>query len=131
MTLYLLDTDTVSFALRGEGNVASAILSKTPSQVAISSLTLGELRFGAEKRKSRKLHKLIDVFAEAVQVLSFDAAAANHFGKLAALLQRRGTPIGTIDTMIAGHAQASSRILVTNNAKHFSRVPGLKSENWL
>jgi tRNA(fMet)-specific endonuclease VapC len=131
MTLYLLDTDAVSFALRGAGNVAATILSKRPSQIAISSLTLGELRFGAEKRKSRKLHKLVDVFAETVDTLPFDAVAANQFGKLCALLERRGTPIGTIDTMIAGHAQALDRVLVTNNAKRFTRVPGLKLENWL
>lgn len=131
MTLYLLDTDTVSFALRGAGNVAATILSKRPSQIAISSLTLGELRFGAEKRKSQKLHKLVDVFAETVEVVPFDAAAANHFGKLGALLGRRGTPIGAIDTMIAGHAQSLARVLVTNNRKHFARVPGLKLENWL
>jgi tRNA(fMet)-specific endonuclease VapC len=131
MTLYLLDTDTVSFALRGVGNVAVTILSKRPSEIAISSLTLGELRFGAEKRKSRKLHKLVDVFAETVEVLPFDASAANHFGKLCALLERRGTPIGAIDTMIASHAQALDRVLVSNNGKHFARVPGLQLENWL
>jgi tRNA(fMet)-specific endonuclease VapC len=131
MTFYLLDTDTVSFALRGAGSVAVTILSKRPSQIAISSLTLGELRFGAEKRKSRKLHKLVDVFSETVEVLPFDAVAANHFGKLCALLERRRTPIGMIDTMIAGHAQALDRVLVTNNGKHFTRVPGLKLENWL
>ncbi len=131
MTLYVLDTDTVSFALRGAGNVATTLLTKRPSQIAISSLTLGELRFGAEKRKSRKLHKLVDVFAETVEIIPFDAAAANHFGKLCALLERRGTPIGTIDTMIAGHARALDRVLVTNNGKHFGRVPGLKLENWL
>lgn len=131
MTVYLLETDTVSFALRGEGNVAPTLLSKPPSQIGISSLTLGELRFGAEKRKSRKLQKLVDVFAGTVEVIPFDATAANHFGKLSALLERRGTPIGTIDTMIAAHAQSLGRIFVTNNGQHFSRVPGLKLENWL
>lgn len=131
MSLYLLDTDTVSFALRGEGNVAAMLLSKRPSQIAISSLTLGELRFGAEKRKSRKLHKLVDVFADTVEVVPFDANAANHFGRLSALLARRGTPIGAIGTMIAAHAQSLDRVLVSNNGKHFSKVPGLKHENWL
>lgn len=130
MSLYLLDTDTVSFALRGEGNVAAMLLSKRPSQIAMSSLTLGELRFGAEKRKSRKLHKLVDVFADTVEVVPFDANAANHFGRLSALLARRGTPIGAIDTMIAAHAQSLDRVLVSNNGK-FSKVPRLKHENWL
>jgi tRNA(fMet)-specific endonuclease VapC len=131
MNSYLLDTDTVSFALRGDGNVAATLLSQKPSQLGMSSLTLGELRFGAEKRKSKKLTKLIDVFSETIEVIAYDAQAATHFGKLCALLQRRGTPIGIVDTMIAAHAQSLGRILVTNNGRHFSRVPGLKLENWL
>jgi len=131
MTAYLLDTDTVSFALRGDGNVAVTMLSQKPSQLAISSLTLGELRFGAEKRKSKKLHHLIDVFVGTIEVLAYGAEAATYFGKLCALLQRRGTPIGTVDTMIAAHAQSLDRVLVTNNGRHFSRVAGLKLENWL
>ena len=131
MSLFLLHTDTVSFALRGAGNVATTLLLQKPSQIAISSVTLGELRYGAEKRKSKKLHGLIDVFCGTVEVLPYDGMAANHFGKLCALLQRRGTPIGTSDTMIAAHAQSVERVLVTNNGRHFSRVPGLKLENWL
>jgi len=131
MSLFLLDTDTVSFALRGAGNVATTLLLQTPSQVAISAVTLGELRFGAEKRKSKKLHTLIDVFCGTIEVLPYDGEAAIHFGKLCVLLQRRGTPIGISDTMIAAHAQSAGRVLVTNNVRHFSRVPGLKLENWL
>lgn len=131
MSAYLLDTDTVSFALRGVGNVASTLVLHKPSQIAISAISLGELRYGADKRKSKKLHGLIDVFCSTVEVLAYDAHAATHFGKLCSLLQRRGTPIGVADTMIAAHAQALGRVLVTNNARHFSRVPGLKLENWL
>lgn len=131
MSSYLLDTDTVSYALRGTGNVGATLLALKPSQVAISALTLGELRFGAEKRKSKKLHRLINVFCESVEVFAFDARAAAQFGSLCALLPRRGAPIGVTDTLIAAHAQALGRILVTNNSRHFSKVPGLKLENWL
>lgn len=130
MTFYLLDTDTVSFALRGEGNVAESLLSRKPSQLAVSSLTVGELRFGAEKRKSKKLHRLIDSFLTGIGVLPFDLDAANHFGKLCAQLTRRGTPIGVVDTMIASHALALGRVLVTNNSRHFAKVTGLTLENW-
>ena len=131
MSLYLLDTDTVSFALRGQGKVAEEILARKPSHLAVSAITVGELRFGAEKRKSKKLHRLIDTFIGALEVLAFDEEAANAFGKLCAQLYKRGTPIGALDTMIAAHAQAAGRILVTNNLRHFSRVSGLKLENWL
>ena len=67
---------------------------------------------------------------ETIEVLDFDASAAAHFGKLGAALARRGVPIGPLDTMIAAHAQALGRVLVTNDTRHFSRVPGLALENW-
>jgi tRNA(fMet)-specific endonuclease VapC len=70
MPQYMLDTDTVSFALRGQGRVAVRLLEHRPSQLCISSITLAELRFGAEARRSRKLHGLISTFVESVRVLS-------------------------------------------------------------
>ena len=131
MTLkYMLDTDSVSFALRGRGNVGTRILDHKPSALCISVITLGELRFGAHKRDSKKLHKLIDTFAESGAPQDFDVDAADEYGRLAAALSQRGTPIGSFDAMIAAHALARKLILVTNNEKHFRRVPGLKIENW-
>lgn len=131
MAAYMLDTDTVSFALRGQGRVATRLLAHQPSEICMSSLTLAELRYGADLRRSRKLHRLIDTFADSVDVADFDRAAADRFGGLGALLSRRGVPIGTVDTLIAAHALALGLTLVTNNEKHFTRVPGLKIETWL
>jgi tRNA(fMet)-specific endonuclease VapC len=128
---YMLDTDSVSYALRGQGNVASCILEHGPSELCMSVITLAELRFGADRRSSRKLHRLIDTFAESVMPLPFDTAAATRFGRLAADLASKGTPIGGFDAMIAAHAMAEKLVLVTNNAKHFGRVAGLRCENWL
>jgi tRNA(fMet)-specific endonuclease VapC len=127
---YMLDTDTVSFALRGQGNVAKKMLANTPSQLCISSITLAELRFGADRRNSTKLHRLIDAFVSTVAVQPFDQDSADEFGRLANVLADRGEPIGEADTYIAAHAKASNAILVTNNIKHFARVAGLKIENW-
>lgn len=126
----MLDTDSVSYALRGEGNVAGRILQHRPSELCISAITLAELRFGAHKRGSRKLHRLIEVFAESVAAVPFDADAADAFGRLAADLALRGTPIGTLDAMIAAHALVQKVVLVTHNRKHFARVPQLRSESW-
>jgi len=128
---YMLDTDSVSYALRGHGDIASRILERKPSELCISSITLAELRFGADKRKSKKLHRLIDSFTESITPLAFDTDAAAHFGRLAADLARRGTPIGGFDAMIAAHALSQKVVLVTNNAKHFGRVAGLRCENWV
>jgi tRNA(fMet)-specific endonuclease VapC len=126
----MLDTDTVSFALRGQGRVAARLLEKSPSDLCMSSLTLAELRFGAEAKRSRKLHRLIDVFAEGVPAVPFDARAAGRFGSVAAALSRAGTPIGIVDTLIAAQALDLGLILVSNNTQHFKRAPGLKLENW-
>lgn len=131
MTLrYMLDTDSVSFALRGHGSVGARILDHKPSELCISVVTLGELRFGAHKRDSKKLHKLIDTFAESVVPQDFDTDAADEYGRLAAVLTQRGMPIGAFDTMIAAHALARKLTLVTSNERHFRRVPGLKIQNW-
>jgi tRNA(fMet)-specific endonuclease VapC len=128
--LYMLDTDMVSFALRGIGRVGAELLMRAPSEVCISAVTLAELRYGADHRQSRKLHGLIDSFTASVIVMPFDEAAATAFGKAAAELARAGTPIGELDTMIAAHALSLDLTLVTNNTKHFNRVSRLRIENW-
>ncbi len=131
MPQYMLDTDTVSFALRGRGRVAARLLEHRPSQLCISSITLAELRFGAEARRSRKLHSLIRTFVEAVAVVPFDQLAADCFARVAVALARRGEPIGTFDTLMAAHALSLRLTFVTNNTAHFRRVVGLKTENWV
>lgn len=131
MARYLLDADTVSYALRGQGQVAARILLHPPSDIAISSLTLAELGFGAEKKKSTKQRRAIRSFVQDVAVVPFDQAAADQFATLASVLARKGTPIGILDTLVAAHALALGLTVVTNNTRHFARVPGLKIENWL
>lgn len=128
---YMLDTDTVSLALRGRGNVAARLLEHRPSELCMSSITLAELRYGAQVHESPKLHRLISTFAETIEVVSFDEAAAGRFGVIATALARRGAPIGTFDTLIAAHALSLRLTLVTNNTRHFTRVPGLATETWV
>ncbi len=130
MPQYMLDTDMVSFALRGQGRVAVHLLEHRPSEICISSITLAELRYGAEARRSRKLHRLISTFVETIEVVAFDQSAAGRFATVAAGLARRGEPIGTFDTLMAAHALSLRRTFVTNNTKHFARVVGLETENW-
>jgi tRNA(fMet)-specific endonuclease VapC len=127
----MLDTDTVSYALRGEGGVGKRILEHRPSELCISSITVAELRFGAGRRNSAKLHRLIDAIASNVEVMPFDEACAEQFGRVATELKVRGTPIGEFDVLIAAHALTLGLTLVTNNATHFGRVRGLKIENWV
>ena len=130
MPAFMLDTDSVSFALRGQGAVARRILEHRPSELCISSITLAELRYGADLRGSRKLHRQIDAFVGSVQVLSFDAEAARAFGVVGQRVSRAGTPIGGFDALIAAHALSAGLVLVTHNVRHFARVPGLESQDW-
>ena len=130
MLSFLLDTDTVSYILRGQGPAASRLTEHKPSEVCISALTLAELRFGAERRRPKRLHRIIDVFIASVEVAPFDAACGAAFGRVQAALEAKGTPIGTLDTLIASHAIALNLTLVTNNSKHFSKVRGLRAVNW-
>ncbi len=130
MPRYLLDADTVSYALRGQGQVATRILEHAPSELCISAITLAELRFGAESKKSQKLRRAIRGFVKDVAVVAFDEAAAERFAEVAADLAGSGTPIGVFDTLIAAQALALGLIVVTNNTRHFGRVAGLKVENW-
>ena len=127
----MLDTDSVSFALRGRGNVGAHLRARRPSEVCLSVISLAELRHGADLHGSKKLHRLIDAFTSAVQVVPFDEAAAASFGKVSADLAESGTPIGDFDALIAAHALSLRTIVVTNNTKHFGCVKGLKIENWL
>jgi tRNA(fMet)-specific endonuclease VapC len=127
----MLDTDSVSFALRGHGGVGARILEHRPSELCISAITLSELRYGAERRDSSKLRAAIDAFIADVAVLPFDDVCASNFGVLAAALAKRGTPIGDFDVLIAAHATTVEATLVTNNVKHFARVERLLVENWV
>ena len=125
------DGRSVGYALRGHGDVAETIKKQRPSELCLSAITLAELRFGADRKGSRKLHGLIDVHAAAIEVAPFDERAAAEFGRVGSVLAERGTPIGELDGLIAAHAVALRCTLVTNNTRHFSKVPGLSLENWL
>lgn len=127
----MLDTDSVSFAIRGAGHVGERIVVHKPSELCISAITLAELRFGAERRSSQKLHRAIEAFVRNVSVVAFDEDCAATYGRVGAKLAAKGEIIGDTDAMIAAHAITLGVTLVTNNSRHFSRVPGLKIENWL
>ena len=131
--LFLLDTDTCSYAIRNASTRLDARLATaSPDSLALSAVTRAELMFGLEKRGNpRALTRLVHGFLDRVAVMPWDAQAAGHFAQLRALLERNGTPIGIFDTMIAGHALALKATLVTNNQKHFQKVKAPKIENWL
>lgn len=129
---YLLDTNILSDLVRHpQGTVASRIASAGEDTVCTSIVVAAELRFGAIKSGSRKLAKTVDLILSALEVLPLEAPADQHYGKVRHHLSRQGIPIGPNDLLIAAHALAADLTLVTANSREFSRVPGLKVENWL
>lgn len=128
----MLDTDAASYLIRGHSRALDARVARTaPEELCISAVTRGELLYGVRvKPGAHRLEKLVDQFLMRVPSLAWDAAAATHFAGVAAAMHQSGTPIGTMDAMIAGHALATQLILVTNNLRHFDRVAGLVIENW-
>ena len=132
MLKYLLDTNIVIYVVKNRPAVARERFTRHQGQLAISTVTLMELVYGAEK-SSQPERNLRDVegLAARLDVLPYDEPAAIHTAQIRAVLARQGTPIGPYDQMIAGHARASGLTLVSNNTREFQRVPGLLLENWI
>jgi tRNA(fMet)-specific endonuclease VapC len=97
----------------------------------ISSIVLGELETGIRKSHRQAWHaELLHRFLTRIAVIDFDSAAARHYGEIRAHLERRGTPIGPLDQLIAAHARSLGLTLITTNLREFKRVPGLKCQAW-
>lgn len=131
MLKYLLDTNIVIYTLNDRPAKVRAAFKQHAGEMCLSSISLGELIYGAEKsaQVERNLG-VIEGLAARLTIQPFDAQAAMHFGQLRAELARSGRLIGPYDMMIAGQARALGLILVTNNRREFDRVPGLRVENW-
>ncbi len=130
---YLLDTDTCSYILRSKPLSFLEKLQSVPmNDVLVSVVTVAELRYGVEKLVSPRLtQRVVDDFLAYLNVLPWCEAITPFYARIRHDLQTRGTLIGAMDLMIAAHALQEGAILVTNNTKHFSKVTGLKLENWV
>jgi len=131
MLKYLLDTNIVIYTIKNRPRQVRRRFQAHHGRMGISSVSLGELVFGAEhsEQVERNLAD-IEAMVARLEVLPFEEKAAYHFGQLRAALYRTGQPIGPYDMMIAGQARALGLILVTNNVKEFGLVPGLVLEDW-
>ena len=129
---YLLDTDTCVFWLRGNASVHARLSATGPDDIALTVITLAELRYGAAcSARPVANHQAIDDFASGLSVLNVLPDIASTFGDLKAQLRQEGQLIEDMDLMIAATARVHQLTLVTNNLSHFGRVPELPMENWL
>lgn len=132
MLQYMLDSDICIYLNKRHPSKLSERFNRLAEQICISTITLAELYFGAEKSE-RRIENLeaLDRFFGRLEILEFSRKAASHFAQLRVELQRAGTPIGPYDLLIGAHARAEGLILVTNNEREFRRLPGLRVENWI
>ncbi len=130
---YLLDTNICIYIQRRKPNEVLVRFQKLkPGDAAISVVTWGELLYGAEKSRQRKMAlQLLEEFQTFIPVLSMPENAGKTHGKIRATLESGGTPMGNNDLWIAAHAKAAGLTVVTNNEREFQHVPGLKVQNWV
>ena len=129
---YMLDTNICIYSIKHKPEqVFHRLQEHDPSEICISSVTYAELVHGVEKSQAVDKNRLaLTLLLSNIEILDFDANAAEAYGKIRAELEKRGTPIGPLDMMIAGHARSLGYTVVTNNTKEFSRIKELKLENW-
>ncbi|MDC9613401.1 tRNA(fMet)-specific endonuclease VapC [Xenorhabdus khoisanae] len=131
MIKYLLDTNIVIFTIKRRPESLLPKFNQHASQLAISTITLAELIFGAEKSSNpEKNLATVEDFTSRLTVLPYDEQAAFHYGNIRAVLEKQGKRIGDNDLHIAGHARSKGLIVVTNNTREFNRVDGLRVEDW-
>ncbi len=130
---YLLDTNIcIYIAKHNPACVRERFARHHASELAMSAITLGELRYGAEKSQaSKRALSTIDQLTSLIQVVDVDKATGEHYGQIRADLQGSGQIIGNNDLWLAAHARSNNWVLVTNNVREFIRVPGLQVENWV
>jgi tRNA(fMet)-specific endonuclease VapC len=133
MMKYMLDTNTCIYIIKRKPvEVINRFRQFQISQVSISSITLSELEYGVIKSSNpEQNHLALAQFLAPIEILPYDNGAAQHYGELRLHLEKHGTPIGSLDMLIAAHALSTGCILITNNVKEFERVPNLKINNWV
>lgn len=133
MMKYMLDTNTCIYIIKRKPvEVIDRFRQLQISQVSISSITLSELEYGVIKSsKPGQNHLALAQFLAPIEILPYDNGAAQHYGELRLYLEKQGTPIVSLDMLIAAHALSTGCILVTNDIKEFERVPNLKINNWV
>lgn len=130
---YLLDTNIcIAIINRKANQIVDRFKICSVGDIGLSSITVAELVCGAEKSGNPDSNKTaLELFFAPLTIVDFNEKAAQIYGKVRSTLERSGTPVGSLDTLIAAHAISLNTILVTNNTREFARVPNLQLEDWL
>ena len=132
MIKYMLDTNIAIYTIKNKPAHLKEMFTRHQGQMSVSAITSMELFYGAEYSANPERNlQVVEGFLARLDVLEYDSPAAMHTGQLRSELRQAGMPIGPYDGLIAGHARSLGLVLITNNAKEFTRVPGLRIENWV
>lgn len=133
MTRYMLDTDMCSYIIKERpARVLQHFQELDMENICVSIVSYAELVYGVERSSSKRInHSVLKNFRRHLDVIKWDIGAADEYAVLRTELEAKGTPIGAMDMMIAAHSKSINTVLVTNNQKHFTKVKGLKIENWV
>ena len=130
MPRYMLNTDISSYLIRGDHPEVTDAFRQHFPDVCISAITAAELQYGAQKRKSQLLTRNVNAYCNLVPICEWTREAAETSAEMRVELEKHGTPVGSMDMLIAASAIAEGTILVTNNIAHFSKIGKLRVENW-
>jgi len=130
--VYLLDTNVIAdLAHNPQGIAASRLAKLSDDTFGINAVIASEIEYGLEKRGSMKLRRQVEAILSTMPLLEFPANIARHYGRIRVELERKGSPIGPYDLLIAAHGVASGITVITRNDREFRRVRSLKVENWV
>ncbi len=130
--MYMLDTNICIYSIKKKPDIVfQHFMEHEPSEICISSITYAELCHGVEKSQAKERNSLaLTLFLSEIEIVSFDDKAAQEYGNIRAELEKKGTPIGPMDMLIAAHARSAGMTVVTNNTREFGRVEKLEIEDW-
>ena len=128
--IYMLDTDTVSLVVKNHAPVIKNLIRHENDEICISAITYAEIIYGLEKKGSEKLNNEVRLIMKKMSIIDFNESQSELYGKIIVELENSGTPLGDMDMLIAAAALSTGAILVSHNKKHFSRIKGIKVEDW-
>ena len=126
----MLDTDTVSLLIRKNPAVIKNLVKHENDEICISAISYAELSFGLEKKGSEKLFNEVNTILGKLSIIDFNGSQSEQYGRIRLRLEKSGTPLGDMDMLIAAAALYAGAILVSHNIKHFSKIEGIKIEDW-
>ena len=126
----MLDTDTVSLIVRNNHSVIKNLIKHEDDEICISAISYAELSYGLEKKGSERLFTRVNTILGKLSIVDFDGSQSELYGKIRAELEKSGSTLGDMDMLIAAAALSQDAILVSHNTRHFSKIKGIKAEDW-